>query len=538
MTLFLAYSIDPFLTRDTILVAYNPIDSSIKQMTYSELFEIKTPIVTYDATTLVSDIGYLHADESVSLNLELIDIGIPLRIITGLSRDEGGEKKWDVWKFSKSFFDSKKDCDSLKKISEGRLKTPDDSEVIRLLSDAAKSLQKAYSDLQIQLKKQEEEHRFFSIEIPVQQIFYNRQHLGINVDISSLTSLLEEAKKEKYTAFKAIGEALNINPSGLNFWNIAPFLEKTDAKHLGEFKESSHLRSYFKIASDSKTSAFASQFLLYTKSNRNIDALTKLIVDGKKTHPTFLTFGTVTGRILVENPHLQQIKKRYRSVLLPDKGKKLVYLDYAQFEPGIIASLSKDKNLISDYNDSDLYTSLSDELFHSSDYRKLCKQIFLSFCYGMSHDRIIKLLTGSNPTQEQLDCYKEVLKSFFDRYSKLEAYKKKLEKQLMKNGYISGAWGNRRNRKGEGSLTYKEKRWCINHGIQSTASLIFKEALVGLSQRFGKDSILLPFHDAVLMQFDENSSLKNTSISIDIMKSAFKKYCPDINPKVTEGDFS
>jgi len=48
-------------------------------------------------------------------------------------------------------------------------------------------------------------------------------------------------------------------------------------------------------------------------------------------------------------------------------------------------------------------------------------------------------------------------------------------------------------------LSLKEQRWALNQPVQSTASLIFKEALNGIINEFGVEPVILPVHDAVLL---------------------------------------
>src|SRR5690348_13182211 len=71
--------------------------------------------------------------------------------------------------------------------------------------------------------------------------------------------------------------------------------------------------------------------------------------------PAFDCLGTVTGRILVRHPQVQQLRRSERKMIAPDPGRKLAYFDYAQFEPGVLASLSGDGPLLNSYNNSDIY---------------------------------------------------------------------------------------------------------------------------------------------------------------------------------------
>jgi DNA polymerase I-like protein with 3'-5' exonuclease and polymerase domains len=90
----------------------------------------------------------------------------------------------------------------------------------------------------------------------------------------------------------------------------------------------------------------------------------------------------------------------------------------------------------------------------------------------------------------------------------------------------------------EGPLTFKEKRWALNHPVQATESPIFKEALVALSERFGGESIVLPVHDTV-MQFKSDIHFEEHKTEAEnIMLAAFRNRCPVLNERVSAGNFS
>src|SRR5205807_9828614 len=63
------------------------------------------------------------------------------------------------------------------------------------------------------------------------------------------------------------------------------------------------------------------------RSNKRI--LLRTGVEGGRCFPLFDTLGTVTGRIMVVDPHLQHISKKYRAIISASPGHTLVYLDYS-----------------------------------------------------------------------------------------------------------------------------------------------------------------------------------------------------------------
>lgn len=530
---FLAYLPDPLEINGPLFVKCGATEDS-KLTSIDELSAHDGPLVTFDTAALVEE--FRRAKKP--LPAVLINLDDALRLRSGRSRDQGGEREWNVWRALKPFFEDGADREAVYALIQSRIARPSENDARRLLEVTCRALRKLWESATKDLEAQGETKRFFDIEVPCHQIFLARQYQGIRIDAKNIEKYLDAVSIEKYKAFREVASVLGFSPVGLGFARIGEFLPKTDARHLTEFSEYSTLREYFRIIEH--TSTFAHSFLQFINASHDHSVLTRACAPTDRLYPLFHTLGTVTGRIIVSQPKLQELRKKYRGIIAADEGKRLFYFDYAQFEPGILAALAGDTAFIERYNSTDLYLGLSSALFGDDTHRTLCKRIFLGFCYGMSRDNIAKLLAGPDATVEQLTKYKDLVKSFFDAFPKLDEYKKTLEVRLEAEGFVSTLFGNRRVRNSKGGLTHKERRWAVSQMIQGTASLVFKEALIGLAKRFGRDSILLPMHDAVLMQLPvspgNNESEKIEAVGI--MKEAFTKWCGAAQPKVVIQSFA
>lgn len=191
------------------------------------------------------------------------------------------------------------------------------------------------------------------------------------------------------------------------------------------------------------------------------------------------------------------------------------------------------------YNGGDVYTALSRAIFGDSDHRDQCKRIFLAFSYGMDATGISKLVLGSDSDSTSQAAMEKRIKSFFGRFQNLIAFKTQKERELFKYGRVSTLLGNSRLRKSKGLLTSRERRWATSQTVQGTASLVFKTALIDIEKELDGSSILLPVHDAVLMQFSKQKdiALETEKVS-NLMKNAFQKWCPQISARVSHGPFS
>jgi DNA polymerase I-like protein with 3'-5' exonuclease and polymerase domains len=285
-------------------------------------------------------------------------------------------------------------------------------------------------------------------------------------------------------------------------------------------------------------SQFANDFLQFTDAERDERIIRRAMGLDGRVYPTFDVVGTVSSRIMVSDPNLQHLRRSYRGIVAADIGKRPIYLDYSQFEPGILAYLSGDAKMVAAYNEGDLYTALSQRVFGTSEQRALSKQMFLAFCYGMTSERISGLVAKAGDAGSALDC-SQAVSGFFSSFPGLDEYRSRLAGELERQGHVSSLFGNCRWRTRKGPLAHEEKRWAVNQPIQATASLIFKEAMIRLAETFGNSSILLPMHDAVLLQFDDDETFGHRLVEAEaLMLDAFHRRCPGVSAKVTAGPFA
>lgn len=147
--------------------------------------------------------------------------------------------------------------------------------------------------------------------------------------------------------------------------------------------------------------------------------------------------GTVSGRISMNNPNMQQLPARHpelgpmiRSVFIPEDGEKWTSIDYSQQEPRILVHYAevfrRAKNInmpgVSEFVDG--YRENPDMDFHSmvaemADIpRKQAKVINLAMMYGMGRAKLAA----------QLDIADEEAKDLTDKYHERVPFVKKLTK--------------------------------------------------------------------------------------------------------------
>ncbi|MGI4814093.1 MAG: DNA polymerase, partial [Janthinobacterium lividum] len=374
--LFLAYYADPFSLDDPIFaVKQNGVDTP-RFVSASELQDTQGRIFTFQAARLIDALRL----RSLPF-IELIDVRHALQLASGMSKKNYEASSWAFSKWLKLTRLLPSERERYLALIDGEIVRPEENVLAPLLLDVCVAMEDVWRGISEELGQLGELIRFTTVEIPLQHLLHKRQWLGLAVDTNRSERFLQVAKNEKYSSMLKVGTQLNVNPTGLTYKTILPYLENTDAHGLQKLSETKGLASYFKITADH--SGVARGFRSMLQANRNIKALLSLAVSDGRAYPTFDTMGTVTARVQLSHPYLQQLKRAYRGALTPDSGMHASYLDYAQFEPGILAQFVGPGRFRELYNSGDVYTALSKAVFGDDHKRTVAKQIFIAFCYGM-----------------------------------------------------------------------------------------------------------------------------------------------------------
>lgn len=346
----------------------------------------------------------------------------------------------------------------------------------------------------------EESKRFKNIELEINKIIYKRQKSGVNIDIDLAQRKCRDIERDIYSIKNKLQLSYNI---------FTPDDTQTQRDYLGQ-KKYNIIKSYFySFKMQRKQDLVCNLFYELLRNQQDLDSMLYILTHwggDRKCYPIYSGFGSITSRVMLKQPCLQNLRKQNRDIIIAEAGKKLIYIDYTQFEAGILASLCEDKSLISLY-DSDIYMDFAQNALKNKD-RKEAKIYFYRYMYG---DKTV----GSS-----------VLK-YFEKYPKLKEFQELIENEIKENKKIGTEDGNFR-------LVLDEEKchWALSHKIQATASLIFKQALIKVEKEVSEAEFLIPMHDGAVYQVDqfcyESGKAKIEKIYIDI----FKKVCPNISPRV------
>jgi len=380
------------------------------------------------------------------------------------------------------------------------------------------------------------------IELPLVPIIEKAQNYGILVDTKHLAKLSKDYHKtlDEITAriYKLAGEEFNINsPKQLGemlfdkLMLATKGLKKTEggARSTRE-SELVKLRGVHPIV-DEILSYREIQKLLSTY----IDNLPSLIGDDGRLHTTLNQAGTTTGRMSSSNPNLQNIPARsemgsaIRSAFIAPKDSTLLAFDYSQIEMRVLASLSKDPNLIEIFKTGkDVHTSVASRVFKVSEkdvtpeMRRRAKVINFGIIYGM----------GVNALKDNLGSSRAEAQEFYDNYfitfPKIAKYFEDVKSSAKKDGFTTTYFGRRRSFAGiKSAIPYIRagaERMAMNAPLQGTAADIIKIAMekadnaLTKAKLSGKAHLLLQIHDELLYEVEDSAVPKVRDIVEEAME--------------------
>jgi len=514
---------NPFEEAPLLLIKHGDKVYNTDTVEFLDKFEI---VVSYDFRWLIDRLRKKNI-----VNFPLIyDVTTAKKIITGKPKSnyKSASRPWLL----KNILGDAVSKDSLQWIEEYlqlRTVTPPSKNI---LVDILNGFEKVWLQLRKELIDNKEDNRFYEIEVPIYNIFLRTQLKGIQISHKKLNDKLDELKSIQYSNYKKLELEF-----GFVSQKIKMQMKWADVQNYcfhDSIKEDLDYDFWKYAEIFTEYDPFLSALVSAHKASIDYNALIKYSVDEySKIYPRFDVMGTVTGRILVSSPGVQYLKKTSRSIFEPRDGFVFIYADFDQFEPGIIASFSKDPKLLELYNNGDIYCELSKLLFGDKDHRKIAKIIFLAFIYGMSKLRLEKFI-GSIAGEDS----KNKGMAFFEEFKTLYRWKESLCNSALTNGYSESVCGNKRYLESKGKISNQEKRWIPNQFIQGTASYIYKKSLIELDKLVKGVNFSIPMHDAILLEVSEKEEIDVKSLVDRIFCYEFNSVCPEIKASISFEKFS
>ncbi|HDR9770341.1 TPA: hypothetical protein QDC27_005737 [Burkholderia cepacia ATCC 25416] len=327
--------------------------------------------------------------------------------------------------------------------------------------------------------------RYLEIEVPIFNLLTLSAAKGIRIDTARLREHKGNIEHEYYMALKNFAITYNLPFEMPSEEDVCSYLEPRGFDCEGVSLD--YILRFVPMQDN-----FATDLLALKRLAESRFVLAAMPVNRKRAFPVVDIFGSITSRIYYRDPVIQNLAKRHRDIVVPDDGLEITYVDYDQFEVGIMAALSRDPNLLRLYGADDLYVEASNAIFGDDSKRKIAKRLFLSYAYGMRKKGLLDAAYSHGAQRSSV-------RDFFNQFSVYENWKTEIYQRYEAEGKIGTSKGNFLIRKVSGPLSGKEQRSSVSQVVQGTASLIFKKALLRLREVPGID-FKIPMHDAVLVQ--------------------------------------
>lgn len=353
------------------------------------------------------------------------------------------------------------------------------------LSAFAEALITYSGQVEAEAKHEQEWDRAIQIEQPVARYLIGSAATGINISTEVLRRHKDKIEFDFYMALKQFSSKYTVPLEVPSDEDIVEYLEPLGFDFSGVNVD--YILNFVPMQD-----GYADDLLNLRKIQKSRMVLAAIPLSQKKIFPIVDSFGSITSRIYFKDPSLQNLAKQHRDILIPDEGKVFSYVDYEQYEAGIMAALSGDPLLTKFYAEGDLYKIAAESIFQDEKKRKEAKRLFLSYAYGMRHRDLIDAAYGYGADRQNA-------KAFFKQFNEFEDWKTRVHTQFEAEGKIGTTLGNHIKRERTGTLSEKEKRSSISQQVQGTASLIFKKALIAMSDD-PRVELKVPMHDAVLFQ--------------------------------------
>ena len=498
--------------------------------------------LNYDQKALVSfewnELTHWLMSRKEAIPSSIIDLEQIAKQLSGIKRENS---EYSLWNIVKPFYlaEDMPDLEKIQKIHYG-FETENAQQTKKLYQQLLKAMSLLYADLQTKLIEKDEQERYSTVESKIRTINLFRSYEGIHICTSNVADWINSLTKSVYK----LRNNLQLNYGIISLSDKATIIKKIELDLISaDILEMIKEKGYYCFLKDSRhRSPLINALFEEKKATNDLNAL--LAIGALKpvnnlVHPQFDSFGTITARTKVTAPNFQHLSRKFRSIITSPKGKKLLYIDYAQFEAGILANDSKDQVLIGDYNNSDIYTEIGKRIGIETyipeeiKQRKFCKNLFYKYSYGMDIKNHANVLKDFNLYDHQATLSPKILEAF-EKYERLEKYREEIKKELTDKGRIGTHLGNYRYKlDNETRLS-----WALSQRIQGTASLILKKAIINVTCSDKEIEFLLPMHDAALFQVPKETHL----IKMDSIKRKFEyefqNECPLITPLANFKNFT
>ncbi len=408
---------------------------------------------------------------------------------------------------------------------------------------------------------------YYDIEMPLTMTLAKMEQAGVYVDtdkLKEINSFISSGIEELTETIQSMaGKEFNINsPQQLSkvlFSEMKlPVIKKTST---GYSTDSSVLE---KLSEKHEIAKHLIEYRQLTKlKSTYIESLPTLIENNTgRIHSTFNQTVTTTGRLSSSNPNLQNIPirseagKHIRKAFMPEPDKNdeltnkygkvlILSADYSQIELRLLGSMSKDRNLVSAFNNrQDIHSQTAGLILGkpitqvTQDERRMAKTINFGLIYGMGP---VKLSKEINVSREEA---KRFIEEYFKKFPKIKDFINSTVVRAKRKGYAETIMGRRLYLPNIMSSSQRyaseAERVAFNMPIQGSAADVIKLAMIRIDKKIdllhsryddfsaGKSyamRMIIQVHDELVFEVRESFISQAKEIIVNEMKKALpEKY--------------
>ena len=356
--------------------------------------------------------------------------------------------------------------------------------------------------------------------------------MSIGTEITDNIAVLEER------IYQEAGQKFNINSpkqlAGILFEQMNIPYPKARGKN-GSYSTAADILDKLKV--DHSIVADVLEYRKLAKLNSTyVEGLRAFIGEDGKVRPHFMQTVAATGRLSCTDPNLQNIPIRddygrliRKAFIVSSEDNVFTGSDYSQIELRILASLSGDESLISDFrNGKDIHRATASRVFEIPEEevtaldRTRAKAVNFGVVYGMSGFGLGESL-GISRSEGQ-----KYINEYFAKHKAVKDYLDKQIEEGEKNREVRTYFGRVRQIPEFASRKFMErelaKRLAMNTPIQGTAADIIKYAMNSVSGELQKrglrSRLILQIHDELIVEGPSSEAEEVKDLLETCMKDA------------------
>lgn len=390
---------------------------------------------------------------------------------------------------------------------------------------------------------------FEKVEVPLISVLADMEYNGVAINTESLREysglLKDEIATIEKSIFEKAGQEFNIaSPRQLGevLFEKLRLDDKAKKTKTGQYATGEEV--LIRLAGSHTIIRDILDFRELQKlKNTYVDTLPTLISskDGR-VHTCYNQAVAATGRLSSTNPNLQNIpvktargREIRKAFVARDPNHRILSADYSQIELRVMASFSKEQNMIEAFREGrDIHSTTASRVYNTpltevtSEMRSKAKMVNFGIIYGISAFGLSQRL--DIPRREAAD----IIEAYFREFPAIKIYMDEVINQAREREYVETILGRRRYLRDINSrnITMRgfAERNAINAPIQGSAADMIKVAMINIDQWLRKEKLrtkmILQVHDELVFDVPVDEIPVLQSKVEELMKTAIPMEVP------------